>query len=254
MEILRARKTVKTPCRNRTSAKAFLLITIFPFIFLNGCAALKKSPDGAVQIEEGHEMLRIERYKENVRRDGDTLYLKVGSGAYLAFKDTQSCDPPLPCDYEFVDYYSDLGFYLIFAGYYEGEDYIMISDRDGKEYSVKELPRLSPGKERVVSVSACDAFCINGVFIWRIVDDGLVSELFYEPEEYARYSFIKWKDDNTIELAKKIYSTEQLCPEFDFMTVPVTLRLEEGGWKFYDDLSRSNIRCGPGQINFTPSP
>lgn len=232
---------------------ALLICSVFLLIAAYGCEDLKKSPDAAVRNEEDHEMVRIERFKENVRRDGDTLYLKIESGAYLVLKDTRSCDPALPCDYQFIDYYSSLGFYLIFAGYYEGEDYIMISDKDGKEYSVKELPRLSPDKERFVSVSACEAFCMNGVFIWRIVDDGLVAELYYEPEEYARYDFIQWKDDKTIELTKKIYSAEQLCPKFDFMTIPVTLRLEEGGWKFHDDLSSPSIRCGPDQIDSIPS-
>lgn len=237
-----------------TYRKSALLVCVVSLLIVAyGCVALKKNLDGEVQNEENQEMLRIEKFKENVRRDDDTLYLKVESGAYLAFKDTQSCDPPLPCDYEFVDYYSDLGFYLIFVGYYEGEDYIMISDKDGKEYSVKELPRLSPDKERFVSVSACEVYCINGVFIWRIVDNGLVSELFYEPEEYTRYNFIQWKDDKTIELAKVTYSSEQICPKSDFLTVPVTLRLEDGDWKFYDDLSRRNIRCGPARTDSTPS-
>lgn len=191
------------------------------------------------------ESVRIAKYPDNVRRDGDTLYLKTESAANLELKDTKSCTYPSPCDYEFLDYYSDLGFYLIFAGYYEGEDYILISDGDGKEYSVKELPRFSPDKERVVSVSACEVYCNNGVFIWRIVGDGLVSELFYEPEEYARYSFVKWKDNMTIELTKKMKSTEQLCPRSDSIIVAVTVQLEEGGWRFYDDLNRQNIRCGP---------
>ncbi len=239
--------------KNAYRKSALLVCVVSLLIVAYGCVPLKKNPDGAVQNEEDHEMLRIERFEENVRREGDTLYLKVESGAYLAFKDTQSCEPPLPCDYEFVDYYGDLGFYLIFVGYYEGEDYVMISNKDGKEYSVKGLPRLSPDKERFVSVSACEVYCINGVFIWRIVDNGLVLELSYEPEEYARYSFIQWKDDKTIELAKKIYSTEQLCPKSDFMMVPVTLRLERGDWKFYDDSSRRNIRCDPACTGSTPS-
>ncbi len=129
----------------------------------------------------------------------------------------------------------------------------MISDKDGKEYSVKELPIFSPDNERVVSVSACEVYCNNGVFIWRILGDELVSELFYEPDVYARYSFIKWKGNKTIELDKNVHSTEQSCPKSDFMIMPVTLRLEEDGWKFYDDLSNRNIRCGPEHIGSTIS-
>jgi hypothetical protein len=240
---------VKETCIKRVLS----VCAVFLLIVAYGCTALKKAPDGTAQNKEDQELLRIERFKENVRRDGDTIYIKIESGAYLAFQDAQSCEPPSPCDYEFVDYYSDLGFYLIFVGYYEGEDYVMISDKDGKEYSVKDLPRLSPDRERLVSVSACGAFCINGVFVWRIVDGGLVSELFYEPEEYARYSFIKWMDNKTIELTKEVYSSEQTCPESDFMMVPVALRMEEGGWKFYDDLGRRDIECDPARTGSTPS-
>lgn len=230
-----------------TNAKIVLLAcAVSLFIVAYGCAALKKSPDVAVQNnEEDQENLRIERFKENVRRDGDTLYLKTGSDALLAFKNAQSCMPSSPCDYEFVDYYGDLGFYLIFVGYYEGEDYVMISDKDGKEYSVKEVPKVSPDETRIISVSACDAYCINGVFVWRVVNGRLVSELFYVPEEYAQYSFVKWVDDRTIELAKKVYASRQICQESDFMTVPVKLELEDGGWRFHDDLSRRDIKCGP---------
>lgn len=233
---------------------ALLVYVLSLLIVAYGCASLKKSSNGAVQNEEGQETLRIERFKENVRRDGDTLYLKVESGAYLTLKDPKSCDLYLPCDYEFVDYYSDQGFYLIFAGYYESQDYIMISDKDGKEYSVNHLPILSPDKERFISASACEAFCINGVFIWRIVDGDLVSELFYKPfeppvNEYALYSFIEWTDNKTILLSKYIRSIKEFCPKTLDMTHPVVLKLEDGEWRFYEDLSRDTVKCGPNEIN-----
>lgn len=222
--------------------RTFLMSSLlFTLIILSGAF----TSGYAEETAKSEESVRIAKYPDHVRRDGETLYLEIESGAYIALKDTQSCVYPSACDYEFLDYYSDLGFYLVFAGYYEGEDYILISDGDGKDYSVKELPSFSPNKERIVSVSACEVYCNNGVFIWHIVGDGLVSELFYEPEEYARYSFVKWKDDRSIELTKKINSTEQLCPKSDSMMLTVTLQLEEGGWRFYDDLNRQNIRCGP---------
>lgn len=241
---------MKKTCKRR----ALLVCVVSLLIVVYGCEPLKKSSDGEVQNEEGRETLRIERFKENVRRDGDTLYLKVESGAYLTLKDPKSCDLYLPCDYEFVDYYIDSGFYLIFAGYYEGEDYIMISDKDGKKYSVTDIPRLSPDKERFVSASACEAFCRNGVFIWRIVDGDLVSELSYEPfeppvNEYALYSFIEWTDDKTILLSKYIRSIEEFCPKTLDITYPVVLKLEDGEWKFYDDLSSDTVKCGPNEIN-----
>ncbi|NIQ06855.1 MAG: hypothetical protein GWO20_14355, partial [Candidatus Korarchaeota archaeon] len=148
-----------------------------------GCAALNKGPDGTVQNEEDEEMLRIERFKENVRRDGDTLYLKLDSGDYLGLSDLTDCSRWETCTlYRFVDYLEDVGIYLVSVDYYEGFEYLMVSAKSGEKYMVPAFPKFSPDRKRFVAVSADDSgYNENGVFVWRLEDDGIVSELSYRP-------------------------------------------------------------------------
>lgn len=241
------RKNIKT----KTVYKRLMWLTVLAV--LSGCSGLIKGPGEAVRNEEDREMMRIKRFEENVKRDGGTLYLKTGSRAYLTYKDLEHCVPMSPCDYEFIDYWSDPGFYVVLVGYHEGEDYLIISDTDGKEYRVYSLPRLSPDKKLIVTAFGNEAgYTVSGVFIWRIVGGGLVSEYSYRPNQYALYGFVEWKDHKTVRLVKVVYSTEELCPGTNIMTIPVNLRLEDGEWRFQDDITSRAVKCGSDQIDFSP--
>lgn len=199
-------------------------------------------PDSTGKYEDSSDMEQINKFKGSVRRDGETLYLKTKSGAYLLFRDIPGCDPLSWCDYEFVDYFKDPGFYVVFMGTHEGADHELISDEDGKEYSVYDTPRLSPDKKRIVIVSSCEAFCINRVFIWRIESGKLINELSCLPGANALYEFMEWKDNRTIYLTYPSLSNKKRSPDLSLMTTPVTLRLEETGWKIYEN--DSTVECG----------
>lgn len=195
------------------------------------------------------EMKQIKKFKENVRRDGDTLYLKTTSGAYVTLRDTPACDPLSPCWYEFIDYFKDTGFYVLYLTYFEGMDHLMISDKDGRKHSVNELPMVSPDKLRVVTVAAADAFSINGVFVWRLEANKVISEFWCEPKEYALYEFIGWKDNNTVLLNNYAHSSKKLDSKTFGMTHNAVLKLEKGGWRIHDDLSGDTVKCRPNRIN-----
>ncbi|MEE9614765.1 MAG: hypothetical protein V3W31_07415 [Thermodesulfobacteriota bacterium] len=119
----------------------------------------------------------------------------------------------------------------------------MISDRTGELYGIAEFPEISPDRKRFIAASASDAYNEDGVFILRFEGGQLVSELTKKPQEYALYSFVAWKDNSTILLSKDTHSDGKLCPESNGMVVPVTLKLEEDGWIFHEDLSPDAVRC-----------
>lgn len=194
---------------------------------------------------EAMENERIEIYKNFVRREDDTLYLKTKSGGEIILKKASECEPLIPCSYRFVDYLQDVGFYVIYEYYYEASNNTIISDWDGTRYSVNEFPIVSPDKKRIAAVSASDGFNIDGLFIWRIEGTKLVSELNFAPKEYPPlYFFKRWKDNSTIEIMKGIHSSKVFCPDSNFMKIPVTVKLEPDGWKFYEDLSANSVMCG----------
>ena len=188
------------------------------------------------------ELEQTKKFAVFVKRDGDTLYLKLGSGSYSTLTDMKECSGWDTCKlYRFVDYFKDVGFYIVFVGYYEGYEYLMVSDKTGENCLVHEAPEVSPDKKRFVAVSASEAHNINGVFIWRFEDDNIIPELSYEPDEYALYEFVAWKDNFTIHLAKFTRSDKSFCPASNFMRVPVSLRLDNGIWRFDELLS--NVKC-----------
>jgi len=193
------------------------------------------------------ESERIKKFSSKVKREDGALYLRLKSGSYIKLANSKDCDSnPDACRvYEFIDYIIDRGFYVINEGYYEGDEYLMISDKTGKEFVVHEYPHIPPEGNRFVTVSASEAYDVNGVFVRRFEGDVIMPEFAYEPKEYALYEFAGWKDKDTIQLIKLTNSDKEYCPETDFMTVPVRLISDKKGWGFYEELSPGKVRCVP---------
>ncbi|MBI5587046.1 MAG: hypothetical protein HY889_01615 [Deltaproteobacteria bacterium] len=215
-------------------------------------------PSEAELIEDisAKEQEQLKKFAPYVKRDGNVLRLRLKSGSFVTLSDSSDCTRGETCAlYQFVDYYKDIGFYLVFIGYYEGFEYSMISDKSGEKYMVPAFPEFSPDRKRFVSVSANDSgYNENGVFVDRFEDDGIVPELSYRPfdppvNEYALYRFIEWKDSQTVLLDKYTRSDRKLCPKTSDMTYPVILKLEKGEWKFHEDLSSGTVKCGPNVID-----
>jgi hypothetical protein len=214
-------------------------------------ASVPKPSMGEVGMNAS-EPEQIRKFAAFAKRDGETLRLRLESGFYLTLTDKQGCSNWETCTlYTFVDYLKDAGFYVVFIRYYEGYEYLMVSDKTGKQFLIPELPKISPDRKRLVAVSADDSgYNENGVFIWRFEGDEIVSELTYKPSappvnEYALYGFKEWKDNKTVFLIKFARSGKRLCPDSDFMTLPVILRMEAEEWRFSEVLSPDAVKCEP---------
>lgn len=223
-----------------------LMVLIVIFSLFAASSTLAASYLDEVRAQESKQ---LEKFKDRVRRDGNLLLLKTVSGSYISFWDTLGCDPMSWCRYIFIDYYKDSGFYVVFLRAHEGDTHKMISEKDGKEYFVMEPPAVSPDRTRVVTASASDYEDENGVFIWRMEDGLLISELSYKPSSkgpYAKYYYFKrWKDNKTIEIYKHFHASKILCSNSNIAEIEITLRLEDGVWKVYEDLNDQHVNCNP---------
>ena len=192
------------------------------------------------------ETAQIEKFKNKVKREGDTLLLKNKSGTYISIKDSPECLNYATCfSFEFLDYFEDIGFFLVQSYYSEGGEFTMVSESDEKEYYIHEHPMFSPDRRYFVTVQdeIDTGYYKDGVFIWRIEGVELISEFSYEPKGYVWYEFVEWKSNSNIKLKKGLHSTKELCPETSLMKIPVNLINEDDGWKLYDDLSPNSVEC-----------
>lgn len=228
---------------NRNIFSLLLLITLSSLILVY---AQPLKADDHFEFFFPDENDRIKKFPEYVKREGDTLYFKLRSGSDITLSDFTDCESrQYECkSFQFLNYYINEGLYLIFEKLYEGSDYILVSDRTGERYNVYDFPFFSPDRKRLATISADEtSYGKNGVFIWSLEAGGLVQELSYEPEEYALYKFVRWEDNKTVALSKFTNSVKELCPESNFMTVPVTLRQDKEDWRFYENLKHGAVTC-----------
>ncbi|MEE9614764.1 MAG: hypothetical protein V3W31_07410 [Thermodesulfobacteriota bacterium] len=207
---------------------------------------MSSEEDDYFQFFFPNEEARIKKFSTYVKREGDTLYFKLRTGSYATLTDFEGCEAQqYECEsYRFLNYYRDEELYLVFVKQYEGFDYVMVAGGTGETHRIHTFPGFSPDRKRLITTPGDETgYGKNGVFIWRVEDGGLVSELAYELYEYAMYGVESWEDDGTIVLSKHVRAYKEFCPQSIFMTVPVTLRLEKGGWKYYEDLSVDTVKC-----------
>jgi hypothetical protein len=195
------------------------------FYFEQICKDIRNSHECAQAIE----CYQIKRYSKYFSRQNNQLKIKLKNGKILALKDSLEDDVDGKW-YNFREYLQDVGYFVIHVQYYEGNEYLMINDKTGKEYRIFEIPHISPDKRRFVSVSASEAYNPNGVWIWRFTPGGLVNELSYEPKEYSLFTFVSWENNKTIKLSKYTHD-----PKRSPIAVPALLKLEANEWKFFEE-------------------
>lgn len=198
------------------------------------------SEAGEGEDEVVREDERIKKFASNVKRDGITLYLRLKSGSYAILANLPGCTGWGSCrEYEFVDYFEDVGFYHVSLDSGEISEFMMISDRDGENYWTYDYARLSPDRKRFVSVAQGNAYAPGGVFIGRFEQGRIVRELEHRMEGSVQYSFSAWEDNKTVMLSRHIGYGAETCPG------STSLKLDDEGWRFHEELSGDTVTCGP---------
>lgn len=222
-----------------------IFLTMTPDISFAGSARPLKRDSKEKEIE------RIEKFEDKVKREGDTLLLKSSSGTNISLKDSPGCESPDSCvRYSFVDYFKDVGFFIVRGYYFEETEHIVISESDGKKFYVHDRPVLSPDKRRIVTVPdrTNTGYNENGVFIWRIEGTELVPEFSYDLTENAGYKLVRWKNNKFIKIEKWFLSSKGPCHAGSYTVVPVDLKMEAGGWKLHEDYSPHSVECVNGWL------
>ena len=89
----------------------------------------------------------ITKYSSLVKRDGTKLTLKSEDKTPIVLTDKDGAY------YNFLDYWSSIGYYLVLTHSYESFAYQLINAETEKSYSISGFPVLSPDQERIAAMS-----------------------------------------------------------------------------------------------------
>lgn len=173
------------------------------------CAGLDNSYECAKAIEQ-HQLQKTE-HGGRVMRAGGQLRLKLGNGRWHTIRDYQRAnDEASTIKYSFRDYLTDIGYFLIHRQFYEGIDYLMIDERNGRRFVLQELPVVSPDRRRLVTASngIIGGYSPNAVQIWRVTKSGLVLEQTIRMRDWGP-SDARWIDNQTIDLTKTFPTVDE---------------------------------------------
>jgi hypothetical protein len=199
------------------------------------------------------EQVRIAKYSEYARRDGDTLYLKLNSGMEKSFKNLTGCNETGECTYyEFKEHLADLNLYVLDIHFYEGGHYLVISGISGKSYLMYAYPKVSPDRVHLVAVSDNEGGgSENSIHLWRIEQSELIEEFSYNTEGLGYFNwnyFSEWQDNNTVIIKRlSINSSLTPCLKSDAFEAQFALRNENNIWKLDKEVIEGTVNCPPFQ-------
>ncbi len=196
-----------------------------------------------------NELKQEKDFGRYFKNKNHVLSLRLKSRAYKKLSGPEDCDKRNHCaPFYFVDYFKDIGFYLVCNGDYRCEDYLLISDKTGKEYRAHKRFIFSPDKSIFLFDGSSSSFNKNDIVIWRVKGDELIeiplksSDAVFSDGDFR---FLNWTDNSTMLISIFINADKNLCPDSMYMEFPATLKVSKDGWSITEDRSPKSVKCEP---------
>src|SRR5262249_10503459 len=161
---------------------------------------------------EEYEKTCIAQTNASAARQGDELHLKFGNSASRIYKeDTTGCEngPYEKCKrYTLYDYFPEHRLFLVIVGYYEGGEWLLVSQLDGKEQQIVGPPGYSPGKRSLASANWNEGpggDSNNGIDIVPADLNSNGPAFHYRPNDYELWQFVRWDGDDRLLLNVTYY-------------------------------------------------
>lgn len=143
------------------------------------------------------DSLYIEKNKDLVSRNIDTLYLKCDNGEMVMLKNNRSDgDDMIFFDFKYLE--KDLNAYIISCSLYESYNVWIINKQNADTLITINYPKVSPDKKKFIcaNLDLVAGFTTNGIELFKIENNkyilnGLRELSNWGPEE------VMWKNDTT---------------------------------------------------------
>ncbi|MCS3495134.1 hypothetical protein M2189_005906 [Bradyrhizobium japonicum] len=168
-------------------------------------------------------------------RRGGELRIKLGDGAVKLYKDNpnkKACERgnSEACkSYMLYDYFPEARAFLVHVMSYEGDEWLLVRQQDGKEENIVAPPRYSPGKTWLASVFWTEGPSDGNNGIDIVPANGGSSEpaFHYRPDQYELWEYVGWEGDDRLSL--KV--TWRPKPESDLVDWPAEVVRINGRWQ-----------------------
>jgi hypothetical protein len=131
--------------------------------------------------------------------------------------------------YYLYDYFPEHSLFLIIVGYNESQEWLLVSQADGKEQEIVAPPGYSPGRKWLAAVYATEGTDDgnNGIDIFPVDLNPSEPGFHYRPEEYEQWEFAGWDGDDRLLL--KV--TWRVGNNPDLVTWPAEVVRVNGKWQ-----------------------
>ena len=114
--------------------------------------SIPKNIQNSAERAEYFEKIVLKEFKKKVKREGTTLSVRLSDNSWMVFSDVYS-GTDQSMSFSFCYYYKKLGWYLLHIQYWEGDAYLMVNERSGKQILLDDLPIFSPNGKRIIVAS-----------------------------------------------------------------------------------------------------
>jgi hypothetical protein len=176
-------------------------ISVVPPVGLDSLCIGTDNSYVCAQVIEKHQLAKPKIARVATRTPaGLRLRLLDGKGRTVLVRE----DPDSSHRFSFREYLGGPEYFLLHRQLHEWTDYVLISARSGKKFTLQERPVVSPDGSRLVAASPGLSGMSpgNAVQVWRIIPGGLQLEFELSPTDWEP-SDPRWLNNRTIQLRQQ---------------------------------------------------
>jgi len=166
------------------------------------------------------EESQLKRLPNLARREGNALMISLFPSGVATF--TDSDDPVNGRSYSLWDYLDGINAVLVYTTAGEKASFTLLTRANNRRYELPTEPKLSPDRQRLVTVDVCQTRCSKEIAVWRITPESLRKELVWNAGGWADAT-AQWKDAETLAIE---YSVDGATP-----AGTVERKLSDPSWK-----------------------
>ena len=188
------------------AARGSSAIAVIAFVLAVGAKAeplsieeitrLCSQADGPAHCGRMVEEVQLPRLPSLAVRDKLDLRVSLYPSGTTTFSDTETLHGGR--SYSLWDFMSEINAVVLYVTDGDDASFVLLQRTTGRKIELPADPKLSPDRQRLVTVDFCENRCTNEVALWRVTKDSVRKELSWRPAATWTDASATWKSPETI--------------------------------------------------------